>query len=100
MAVAANFVVPPGQTLALVGPSGAGKSSILKAIAGLLPAADNAGAMHDLTRLLLHAFDGSGDIDLESAGQPASQACTSPDAAPSGSAANQDRIASAGTPCG
>lgn len=39
MAVAASFVVPPGQTLALVGPSGAGKSSILKAIAGLLPAA-------------------------------------------------------------
>ncbi|WP_017667242.1 ATP-binding cassette domain-containing protein [Sandarakinorhabdus sp. AAP62] len=34
----ATFRVPPGQTLALVGPSGAGKSTILKAIAGLLPA--------------------------------------------------------------
>lgn len=34
----AQLHVPPGQTLALVGPSGAGKSSLLKAIAGLLPA--------------------------------------------------------------
>ena len=38
LAVAANFAVPPGQTLALVGPSGAGKSSVLQAIAGLVPA--------------------------------------------------------------
>ncbi len=38
LAVEATFSVPPGQTLALVGPSGAGKSTILKAIAGLLPA--------------------------------------------------------------
>lgn len=38
LAVEAAFSVPPGQTLALVGPSGAGKSSILKAIAGLVPA--------------------------------------------------------------
>uniref|UniRef100_UPI0012E257C4 ATP-binding cassette domain-containing protein n=1 Tax=Sandarakinorhabdus oryzae TaxID=2675220 RepID=UPI0012E257C4 len=37
LAVDAAFLVPPGQTLALVGPSGAGKSSILKAIAGLVP---------------------------------------------------------------
>jgi molybdate transport system ATP-binding protein len=36
--LAAALHVPPGQTLALVGPSGAGKSSLLKAIAGLLPA--------------------------------------------------------------
>jgi ABC-type sulfate/molybdate transport systems ATPase subunit len=36
--LAARLHVPPGQTLALVGPSGAGKSSLLKAIAGLLPA--------------------------------------------------------------
>lgn len=36
--VEAAFAVPPGQTLALVGPSGAGKSSLLKAIAGLVPA--------------------------------------------------------------
>lgn len=35
--------VAPGQTLALVGPSGAGKSSILKAIAGLVPAS---GSVH------------------------------------------------------
>jgi molybdate transport system ATP-binding protein len=33
------LAVAPGQTLALVGPSGAGKSSVLKAIAGLVPAA-------------------------------------------------------------
>jgi ABC-type sulfate/molybdate transport systems ATPase subunit len=39
VAVDATFTVSPGQTLALVGPSGAGKSSILKAIAGLMPAA-------------------------------------------------------------
>jgi ABC-type sulfate/molybdate transport systems ATPase subunit len=38
LAVEAGFIVPPGQTLALVGPSGAGKSSLLKAIAGLLRA--------------------------------------------------------------
>lgn len=38
LAVEAAFAVPPGQTLALVGPSGAGKSTILKAIAGLVPA--------------------------------------------------------------
>ncbi len=37
-ALSAALAVPPGQTLALVGPSGAGKSSLLKAIAGLLPA--------------------------------------------------------------
>ena len=39
VAVDAAFTVAPGQTLALVGPSGAGKSSLLKAIAGLVPAA-------------------------------------------------------------
>lgn len=38
LAVSAELSVPPGQTLALVGPSGAGKSTILKAIAGLVPA--------------------------------------------------------------
>jgi molybdate transport system ATP-binding protein len=38
VALAARLHVPAGQTLALVGPSGAGKSSLLKAIAGLLPA--------------------------------------------------------------
>ena len=38
LAVDVAFVVPPGQTLALVGPSGAGKSTVLKAIAGLVPA--------------------------------------------------------------
>jgi molybdate transport system ATP-binding protein len=38
VALSARLAVPPGQTLALVGPSGAGKSSLLKAIAGLLPA--------------------------------------------------------------
>lgn len=38
LAVEAAFAVAKGQTLALVGPSGAGKSSLLKAIAGLLPA--------------------------------------------------------------
>ncbi len=38
IAVAADVAVAPGQTLALVGPSGAGKSSLLKAIAGLVPA--------------------------------------------------------------
>ena len=38
LAVEATLIVPPGQTLALVGPSGAGKSSLLKAIAGLVPA--------------------------------------------------------------
>ena len=38
LAVEAAFSVLPGQTLALVGPSGAGKSTILKAIAGLVPA--------------------------------------------------------------
>jgi molybdate transport system ATP-binding protein len=38
LAVSAELVVPPGQTLALVGPSGAGKSTLLKAIAGLVPA--------------------------------------------------------------
>jgi ABC-type sulfate/molybdate transport systems ATPase subunit len=37
-ALSARLAVPPGQTLALVGPSGAGKSSLLKAVAGLLPA--------------------------------------------------------------
>jgi ABC-type Mn2+/Zn2+ transport system ATPase subunit len=34
----ASLVVSPGELFALVGPNGAGKSSILKAIAGLLPA--------------------------------------------------------------
>ena len=34
----ASLVVAPGELFALVGPNGAGKSSILKAIAGLLPA--------------------------------------------------------------
>ncbi len=38
LAVDAALAVAPGQTLALVGPSGAGKSSLLKAIAGLVPA--------------------------------------------------------------
>ncbi len=38
VALSAALAVPPGQTLALVGPSGAGKSSLLRAIAGLLPA--------------------------------------------------------------
>ncbi len=38
LAVDAAFSVAPGETLALVGPSGAGKSSLLKAIAGLVPA--------------------------------------------------------------
>lgn len=43
LAVDAAFAVPPGQTLALVGPSGAGKSSLLKAIAGLVPASGTVG---------------------------------------------------------
>lgn len=38
LAVDVCLSVPPGHTLALVGPSGAGKSSVLKAIAGLVPA--------------------------------------------------------------
>ena len=39
LAVDVALAVAPGQTLALVGPSGAGKTSVLKAIAGLVPAA-------------------------------------------------------------
>jgi ABC-type Mn2+/Zn2+ transport system ATPase subunit len=35
-----NLRVPPGTRVALVGPNGAGKSSLLKAIAGLLPASE------------------------------------------------------------
>jgi iron complex transport system ATP-binding protein len=35
---ASSLVLPSGQVIALVGPNGAGKSSLLKAIAGLVPA--------------------------------------------------------------
>ena len=49
---------------------------------------------------VLHAFDGQDDMDLESAAQRASQACTSPEGASSGSAASHARIASAASPCG
>lgn len=38
LSVQVALSVPAGQTLALVGPSGAGKTSVLKAIAGLVPA--------------------------------------------------------------